>query len=55
MIECDVSKTNSINLRFSLGAMESTGKLPQDKKHAMFMRDPVNIEDVASMHALSVE
>ena len=31
MMECDISKSNSINLRFLLGAMESTGKMPQDK------------------------
>ena len=32
MIERDVSKSNSINLRFLLGvAMESTGKMPHDK------------------------
>ena len=50
MIERDIAKSNSINLRFLLGAMETTRKMSQD---AMCVRDPVNIKDVASAHTLS--
>lgn len=35
-IERDVSRSNSINLRFLLGAMESTGKMSQDKNTQCF-------------------
>ena len=53
MIERDVSKSNLIHLQFLLGAMESTGKMPKDKNTQCFLRDPVNIKEVASAHTLS--
>ena len=52
MIEHDVSKSNSIHLRFLLGAMKSTTKMPQDKNTQCFVSDPVNIKDVASAYTL---